>query len=30
MEPQPGVFVSSRSNDDWKPDPDVGGLMQIL
>ena len=30
MEPQPGVFVSSLSNDDWEPDPDVGGLMAIL
>lgn len=29
-EPQPSVFVSRLSNDDWEPDPDVGGLMQIL
>jgi ethanolamine utilization protein EutQ (cupin superfamily) len=30
MEPQPGLFVSSLSTDDWEPDPDVGGLMHIL
>ena len=29
-EPQPGVFVASLSTDAWEPDPDVGGLMQIL
>ena len=30
MEPQPGVFVTSLSTDQWEPDPDVGGLMHIL
>lgn len=29
-EPQPGVFVTSLSTDDWEPDADVGGLMHIL
>ena len=27
---QPGLFVTSLSNDAWEPDPDVGGLMNIL
>lgn len=30
MELQPGMFVSSLSTDAWEPDPDVGGLMQVL
>ncbi len=30
MEPQPGVFVSSLTTDQWESDPDVGGLMHIL
>ena len=25
MEPQPGVFVSKASTEDWVPDPDVPG-----
>lgn len=29
-EPQPGLFVSSLSDSAWEPDPDVGGLMNIL
>jgi len=29
-EPQPGVYVTSLSTDDWEPDPDFGGLMHIL
>ncbi|MEO8252351.1 MAG: cupin domain-containing protein [Chloroflexota bacterium] len=30
MEPQPGLFVTGLSADSWEPDPDVGGLMNIL
>ena len=30
MEPQPGLFVTGLSADTWEPDPDVGGLMNIL
>ena len=30
MEPHPGVYVTTPSADAWEPDPDVGGLMQIL
>lgn len=30
MEPQPGVFVSSLSAEEWEPDPDVGGQMHVL
>ncbi|MEO8251706.1 MAG: cupin domain-containing protein [Chloroflexota bacterium] len=30
MEPQPGLFVTSLAADTWEPDPDVGGLMNIL
>lgn len=30
MEPQPGLFVSSLSTDDWELDPDVGGLTHVL
>ena len=30
MELQPGLFVTSLSADSWEPDPDVGGLMNIL
>ena len=25
MEVHPGVFVSSTSTNDWRPDPEVGG-----
>ncbi len=25
MEPRPGVFVSSTTASDWKPDPEVPG-----
>lgn len=30
MEPQPGVFITSLSTDQWEPDPDVGGLLHML
>ncbi len=30
MELQPGLFVTGLSADTWEPDPDVGGLMNIL
>ena len=30
MEPQPGVFVTSLSTDEWESDPDVGGLTHLL
>ena len=30
MEVHPGVFVSSISTNDWKPNPDIGGDMHIL
>lgn len=30
MEPDPGVFVSNLSAEEWEPDPDIGGEMHIL
>ena len=30
MELQPGLFVTSDNADSWEPDPDVGGLSNIL
>src|SRR4029077_12307458 len=30
MEVHPGVFVSSVSTNEWRPDPEVGGEMHVL
>jgi hypothetical protein len=30
MEVHPGVFVSSITTDEWRPDPEVGGEMHVL
>ena len=30
MELQPGLFVTTLTSDSWEPDPDVGGLMNVL